>query len=114
MPLCRDPGIGRRQKATNDHKPRHSISIRTHTILPHAFIALHFSQVHEGEEIAPDAVGQPQIDVKTLLDQLDSEIAAECPRNGEIVLRLIDMPFINPELQRREIVSWGITLRNRL
>ena len=64
--------------------------------------------------MAPDVAGQPQVDVKTLQRQLDAEIAAECPRNGEIVLRLIDQPFIDQDLHRREIQSWSITFRNRI
>ena len=64
--------------------------------------------------MAPDVAGQPSVDVKTLQKQLDAEIAAECPRNGEIVLRLIDQPFIDPDLHRREIQSWSIAFRNRI
>ena len=70
--------------------------------------------MHEGDEMAPDVAGQPQVDVKTLQRQLDAEIAAECPRNGEIVVRLIDQPFVHPDRHRREIRNWAITLHSTL
>lgn len=49
--------------------------------------------------------------VEAIRKELDAEIAGECPRNGEIVIRMIEKPFIDPDVDRGEMEGWKIKLR---
>eukprot|EP00210_Caulerpa_lentillifera_P005686 g5438.t1 len=66
------------------------------------------ASVKDGEEFAPDTSGEAPVHVKTLQRQLDAEIGTECPRNGEMVVRMIEKPFISIETSAKEIHSWAI------
>uniref|UniRef100_A0A7S1SRU6 Pep3/Vps18 RING C-terminal domain-containing protein n=1 Tax=Tetraselmis chuii TaxID=63592 RepID=A0A7S1SRU6_9CHLO len=55
---------------------------------------------------APATGKQPAEAVLTLRRQLDDLIAAECPRCGESVIKLIDKPLVEPG--DAEVASWAI------
>jgi hypothetical protein len=39
---------------------------------------------------------------------LEAEIASECPRNGEVLVRMVDKPFLSEQDLKQEIGSWAI------
>jgi hypothetical protein len=43
-----------------------------------------------------------------LLAQLEEQVASECPWNGEVTVRLIDLPFVSPEADRKELQAWAL------
>ncbi|GMH42479.1 hypothetical protein BSKO_10398 [Bryopsis sp. KO-2023] len=51
------------------------------------------------------------IPVERVQKQLELEVGAECPRNGEIVIRMIEKPFIDPLHDKEEMSGWRIKLR---
>jgi hypothetical protein len=42
-----------------------------------------------------------------LLAQLEEQVASECPWNGEVTVRLLDLPFVSPE-DSEELASWAL------
>jgi len=43
-----------------------------------------------------------------LRSQLDDAIASECPFCGDLMIREISLPFINPEEEQHVLSSWEI------
>lgn len=52
------------------------------------------------------------VSVEDLQKQLEDEVASECPRNGELVIRMIEKPFIDSDIDKREMEGWKIRLRS--
>ena len=69
-------------------------------------------QVPEGEEMAPARDGDPEEAVSSLQRKLEEEVASECPRNGEIAIRMIEMAFIDAKKDKEELGSWAIHLNS--
>jgi hypothetical protein len=40
--------------------------------------------------------------------QLEEEVASECPRNGEVAVRMVDLPFVPEADLQRHITEWAI------
>ncbi|CAD7699110.1 unnamed protein product [Ostreobium quekettii] len=66
------------------------------------------SKVAEGADKAPPMDGDPEASVLSLQRELEEEIASECPRNGEIVIRMIGKPFVDAQKDKEELESWSI------
>lgn len=64
-------------------------------------------QVAEGSEQAPAAEGAPAEGVGALQGRLEEEVGGEDPFSGEVVVRLLGLPFVLPE-EREEEASWSI------
>mmetsp|Transcript_23999 Transcript_23999/g.66689 ORF Transcript_23999/g.66689 Transcript_23999/m.66689 type:complete len:1007 (-) Transcript_23999:341-3361(-) len=70
-------------------------------------VAARLAAVVEGATTAAAWEGQPPESVATLLRQLEAQAASECPRCGEIVVRLLDIPLVQDA--EAEVASWAIT-----
>lgn len=44
----------------------------------------------------------------SLLAKLEEEVGAEDPWNGELVVRLVDLPFIDPVADAAEAAAWRV------
>ncbi|KAG4961025.1 hypothetical protein JHK87_037658 [Glycine soja] len=50
----------------------------------------------------------PSMTIDKLRSQLDDAIASECPFCGDLMIREISLPFINPEEEQHVLSSWEI------
>lgn len=57
---------------------------------------------------APGGPQGPEATIEELRAALAEEIAAECPRNGDLAVNALDKPFVNPDVDQAEAASWAI------
>ncbi len=54
---------------------------------------------------APSAAGSGA--AGALLAQLEEQVASECPWNGEVTVRLLDLPFVSAQ-DAEELQGWAL------
>ena len=69
-------------------------------------LAARLAAAPEGSETAGAWEGSPAEAVCTLQRQLEAQAAAECPRCGEMVIKLLDKPLLHDH--EDEAASWAI------
>ena len=71
-----------------------------------AKLAARLAATSEGSETAAAYEGSAAEAVSTLQRQLEAQAAAECPRCGEMVIKLLDKPLLHDH--EDEAASWAI------
>lgn len=66
------------------------------------------SKLKPDAKVAPAGPAGPEASVDSLRAAFAEEVAVECPRNGHLLIRSIDKPFILPEADQAEAASWSI------
>lgn len=66
------------------------------------------SRAEPGMVKAPGANGSGEEAVGVLAARLEEEVGCEDPWNGELLAGMIDLPFIQPDKDADEIMSWRI------
>jgi hypothetical protein len=66
------------------------------------------AQAEPGAAKAAGVNGKGEEGVEALAARLEEEVGGEDPWNGELLAGMIDLPFIQPEKDADEILSWRI------
>lgn len=69
-------------------------------------LAARLAAAPSGSATSPAGQGQEVESVQGLLRQLERHIGAECPRCGEMVVKMIDRPLVTEG--EEEAASWAI------